>query len=352
MNIKDKIIYALKHPRILAFYITSKAERYLHLRKRAYPYVLQISIDSVCNLNCFFCAYIGRTDKPTAFDINNLSKLKTAIEHAGYIAIQSWGEPLYSPNFRQVVARINFWNPKAGIAVVTNGTQLSKQLAYFLTGCLTSLSISLNAGTAETYERDMPKARWNKTIFAINEFMSGLDARDRSKVKLHFVAHKNNYMEIPQFVELASYLNIQHVRVDQFTVNKLEYMDLSLINVKAEYNAIIREAQIVAQLKGVSFSARLFGVERKRLPCYFPWMATFIWADGRVAPCDENGSYFLGNAYQTSFEDVWFGEQYADFRKHGAIQCQFCPMALPFDNPRAHISPYLNEVLNENPTCD
>lgn len=318
--------------------------RYLKLPIKAYPFALQIYLESVCNMDCFFCLYKGRDDKPQSFDIKMLDKLDKAIAKAHYISLSSWGEPLLSPSFEPVLEKIYSLNSDPHlIAIVTNGSLLSPRIAELLAGHLYDLSISINAACAETYNKDIGKGDFNSTIQAVQSFMALLRNEDRHKVNIHFVAHGGNIREIPQMINLAESLGIGHVRVDQFQVNSLDYKTLSLLNFKGEYNTSVSVAAAKAKKKGISFFARRFGSEDKVGFCYSPWVECHVWADGRIAPCCNNGTRFLGNLYDKSFEDIWFSKDYRNLWKYPMAQCLSCPLILPFDDYRAHIYPYLYE---------
>jgi MoaA/NifB/PqqE/SkfB family radical SAM enzyme len=343
MNTIEKVKFVLSNQATMLHMSKTMLSRYLPVK--AYPFVLQINLDSVCNIQCFFCAYEGREGKPD-FNVKNLDKLDKAIRQAKYISLSAWGDPCCSRNLFVVLDKIFSLNAATNlIAIVTNGTRLSSDLADKLTGHLGSLTISLNAATKQTYERDMVRARWDSTLAQAKNFTGALNPEDRSKVNLHMVAHSQNYHEIPELIFVAKYLGISSVRVDQFTANLKEFLPLRLTNFKAEYNQAVDKASGVAQSEGISFTARKFGVETKTQDCLSPWSECHVWADGRVAPCDCNGTLFLGNAYESSFEDVWFGKAYRDFRNHGAAQCKTCPKILPFDDERGHVSPYLTERM-------
>lgn len=345
MNTKERIIHGLHNPSGVVQLAGSMAERYLHLPKRTYPYTLQIHLDSVCNIKCFFCAYEGRQDKPGRFDMANLDKLEQAIRHCHYLALSAWGDPLCSPHLEAVLEKIYSWNSQPYlIAIVTNGINLSPELAMVLSGHLADLTISINAATPGTYERDMRGGRWDRLMAAIRSFMSALKPADVGKVNLHFVAHGRNHREIPQLADLADDLGIQRIALDQFTVNTQDNIPLSLLHHKQEYNMLVSVLEKKAWQYGISVTAPRFTGNGSVKTCHFPWMFADVWADGRVAPCCCNGSLFMGNAYDTSFENVWFGDAYNEFRRHGAPQCDTCPMIRPFDNPWTHVSPYLAEV--------
>jgi MoaA/NifB/PqqE/SkfB family radical SAM enzyme len=349
MNTKERIMHGLKHPGGIIQLAGSMAERWFHLPKHAYPYTLQIHLDPVCNMKCFFCAYEGRQDKPIGFDINNLGKIKRAIQRAKYIALSSWGDPLCSPHLEDVLERIYSWNNTDHlVAIVTNGTRLTPRIAGLLSGHLADLTISLDASNHNTYNRDKAGGCWEKTMLVLRSFMEALPESNHYKVNLHFVAHGGNLYEIPEMIGVAKNLGIKRVSIDHFTVNTLDNMPLSLINVKNDYNGMVGLAYAIGQRLDVAVNARQFGIEKRQRTCLFPWMMCDVWADGRVAPCCCNGTFFLGNAYETSFEDVWFGKTYQAFRKNGSPQCDTCPMILPFDDPWGHVSPYLAEILKRD----
>ena len=53
-----------------------------------------------------------------------------------------------------------------------------------------------------------------------------------------------------------------------------------------------------------------------------PWVHSVIGINAEVIGCVYSNSQPLGNIYESSFTDIWYGEKYKLFRK-GA----FCPRA-------------------------
>lgn len=314
--------------------------RYLHLPIKAYPFLLSIYLESVCNMDCFFCLYKGRDDIPKTFDIKMLDKIDKAISKAHYITITSCGEPLLSPSFEPTLEKIYALNNNPNlIAIVTNGALLSPRIAGLLDGHLADLAISINGACAKTYNRDMDKGDFNATIKAVHSFMDAIRDEDKHKINIHFVAHSGNIREIPPLIGLAESLRISRVRVDQIQINSLEQEDISLLNCKEEYNGSVASAAAKAEKKGIQFFARRFGSENEVAKCYSPWIECHVWADGRITPCCYNGSWFIGNLYEKSFEDIWFSN------KRYVAQCSSCPKILPLDDYRVHVCPYLYEKM-------
>ena len=317
--------------------------------KYQYPELLSIFLTTRCNLRCFICR--REEFKGEDFNYENLVKLEKAIKYARTIDLTGWGEPLLYPRFEDVLNYIYSLNPrKSLIQITTNGTKLSERLAKLLRGHLKSLIVSLNAATAETYNREMKYGNFEETLSSIRAFLSGLEESERSKVLFHFVAHTENFREIPEFITLAKTLGVSNVRIGQYLVNISAHSQYSLLHVKDEYNAVVEQAEDLGNKLGVQLSAPRFysGRELKGFnfsECQSPFKECFIEVNGDIAPCCFCGSYRMGNAYETNFEAVWFGEAYYKLRKKRyLLACNTCMPFIPFDNYKAHFTAYFKET--------
>ena len=274
----------------------------------------------------------------------NIYKLEKAIRYANTIDLTGWGECFLYPRFEDVLGYIYSINARDDvIQIFTNGTRLSRRISESLRGHMKLVCISLNAATAETYNRDMKHGNFTDTVSAIRSFMSGLDERDKSKVQLHFVAHANNIHEIPDFVRLARKLGITRVTFGNYLVSIPEHYQYSLLHVKEEYNNMIDEAMSLGAKSGVRVTARRFFVEKEAhysyQNCQYPFTDCFILPNGLVTPCCYAGNFCMGNAYETDFESVWFGELYRNLRRRRFLAaCQRCTPFLPFDDYRVHFT--------------
>ena len=52
--------------------------------------------------------------------------------------------------------------------------------------------------------------------------------------------------------------------------------------------------------------------------CWKMWHSCVITWDGEVVPCcfDKDAKYSMGNAFETDLKDIWYNENYHDFRKN------------------------------------
>jgi len=312
-----------------------------------YPSVLAIFLSTKCNLRCFICRREGF--KGGDLDFKNIYKLEKAIKYARTIDLTGWGEPLLYPRFKDVLNYIYSLNPRKDlIQITTNGTRLSGRLAKLLRGHLKSLVISINAATASTYNRDMKGGNFEDTLLRIQAFLFGLNKSERRKVQLHFVAHTENFREIPDLVVLAGNLGISTISIGQYLINIPEHIEFSLLHVKTEYNDVVKKAQALGAKLGVEVFAPLFIRGEKRLSsqnCVSPFLECFILVDGSVGPCCFCGNYRIGNAYKTSFEDIWFGKAYRKLRKSRyLLACQKCMPFLSLDEYQAHFTADFKET--------
>ncbi len=83
--------------------------------------------------------------------------------------------------------------------------------------------ISLNAATRSTYNRDMVHGDFDRTVGAVRAFIAALPDDDRQKINMHFVAHRANFHEIPDFVRLAHELGSAVVSIGHYLINMVDH---------------------------------------------------------------------------------------------------------------------------------
>ena len=303
-----------------------------------YPKELFIFLTTRCNIRCFICRRENHVAEDLVFA--DIYRLEHAIKNASIIDLTGWGEPLIYPKFKEVLHYIYSINAKPNlIRITTNGTLLSGEIAQLLTGHLNKVTISLNAATKETYNRDMKHADFHRTTDNIRSFVMAVSSRDISSLWLHFVAHTENYKEIPEFVRLASSLHIKNVTIGNYLVGRADHARYSLMLVKDDYNRVVSQAWDLSLKLGINLFARKFHVEKAIPPqlCTDPYIQCFVLPNGDVGPCCYAGNSVMGNVFKTSFEDVWFGEAYRALRRSRHLPaCKHCTPYVVLDDPNAH----------------
>ncbi|MCP4696924.1 MAG: radical SAM protein [Gammaproteobacteria bacterium] len=318
---------------------------------RAYPKIIYIFLSEKCNLRCFFCREEDYKGKQKA-NLENIHKLKNAIKHAEIIDLTGTGEPFLCPDLKEALEYVYSLNNKENlIHLTTNGAVLSEEKAMLLRGHLGELVISLNASNSISYNL-YKFGDFEDAVARIKRFMASLDDAEQGKVRLSFVAHKENFYEIPDFIRLAKKLGISVVLIRAYVIRKVEHYHYSLVHVKKEYNKIFDEAVSIGNNLNINVIGRRFFTETDAdfspENCQFLFNHCLIWYNGDVSPCCLAGTMIAGNAYEKDFEAVWFGKTYRKLRITRLPQCRNCPSFTPFDNYKAHFQPHVLESEDFN----
>jgi sulfatase maturation enzyme AslB (radical SAM superfamily) len=169
-------------------------------------YELVLDIDESCNLACPSCRrdLVMHTQGPEIENkkqaVNRIVSWLENFDHPIHITMSGNGDPLAStiirPLFQNLVPR-----PNQTFKLFTNGLLIKKQLASSsILPQVTEISISVDAGRAETYEVVRLGGSWK----VLMENFDFLKEHDKSKmVTLNFAVQNNNFQEIPDFVELC-----------------------------------------------------------------------------------------------------------------------------------------------------
>jgi len=317
--------------------------------KRMYPKHPLVALNVRCNFGCFFCCTPSAPDPGQEMKFENLYKLKNVFKYAETVNISGYAEVFLYPRLEEALRYIFSQNPNDNlIQITTNGSALTARFARLLRDHLRSMVISLNAANPESYKAYM-NYDMGKTLARVREFLSAIGEENHRKFELHFVTHKGNLGELDDFVRLAASLGVTTVVFHHLQVRLEDHAHLSLMHVKEKYNAAVDQATLVGNEAGVTIRARKFFSEKEELfnpdNCRSPFNEVRIGHDGRIRACCYFGAYSIGNAFDTSFEDVWFGEAYRKLRKKRYLEvCQRCVPFRPFDDYRVHFHSLFKET--------
>jgi MoaA/NifB/PqqE/SkfB family radical SAM enzyme len=313
-----------------------------------YPIKLTVALTDRCNLKCFICTreeFEGEIgSKGSNLVLENLQKMEPALREAEIIQLTGFGETFLHPQLGEALDYIYAINPRENLVYfISNGTLLSRAWGEKLDNRLNYLAISLNAARPETYKLDMhpylyrytrdsaPKAYRGKrfaedkkrerpcpfeqTVGRIGDFMSALGEQSGRRVALHYVVHRDNIDEMPEFVRLAHGLGITQVHFTHYMMNRVENMEFSIFFEKDRYNAAINDAVLLGDELGVSVMGRRFFAEEDRTfiaerDCDWPINQAMVFTRGETSPCCYIGEVDLGNAFATNFDDVWNGNPF------------------------------------------
>lgn len=173
-------------------------------------YTFSINLDESCNLSCPSCRREMRMlDSGPEYE----TKLKQLNHMLGWlekfdkpikITLTGNGDPLASKIFRPLI-RNYLPKPNQKFELKTNGLLLKKQLNdSSIKNFISLYHVSVDAGSKEVYEKVRRPGKW-KVLLENFEWLQ--QNRGRALVSLNFVIQKDNFRDLPNFIELCRTYN-------------------------------------------------------------------------------------------------------------------------------------------------
>ena len=339
---------------------------------RAYggPYHVEIHPADRCNVECFFCstAAIRGTDEIPLDRMRELvAQMKAAGTHS--VRLSGGGEPLFHRRIADFLSSVG----EAGLRienVTTNGVLLRADAADLLLRYADDITVSINTADEASYAEMMqtPARNYGRVVENTKQFLSRRKGR-LPRVTLQFLVWKGNFTTIPAMYALARELGADRIlfnglsglrpeqKMDERETSEMLRLYADLVRID-EYRHIVSiesyEQDIAPAIGAISdtltrersgrgtvrraldFVTRRDGSIADRLrhhfdfrrqrqrsemsrgfreACLIGWHSMLIRTTGTVAPCCIMQDARLGNAFEQSIDEVWYGEGYAAFRR-------------------------------------
>lgn len=339
---------------------------------------LRVKLDMVgrCQLRCIMChfAHPDFKENKTVMGGELLEKVASELfPRAHDVVLSSSAEPLMAPDLpRALELCAQYGVPNFHFS--TNGMSLTREIVdKTIEVQMPLLTISIDAGTKETFERIRTPAKWERVISRfdlINERKRALGSQFPA-ISATAVLMRSNIREMPTLVRLmhekgVTQMNFVHMAV----IGGLGIEDETLMNdpvlaneQMAEVKRIADECGMLVQMpmplpenlntktedevdadssseggghalfapddeattmgvaeylngKNREFLLRAKQKDHHNRPCYFPWYYIHVNPDGTVFPC---GCWFefstFGDFKTQSFEEIWTGPKYQELRR-------------------------------------
>lgn len=305
------------------------------------PTHVQIVLSDLCNQDCHFCAYRmeggfstanfadERGNKnpkrfiPTAKAIEILDDC--ARLGVGAIEFTGGGEPTVHPDCMAIIAHAQALGMQTGL--VTNGVRLkpiSDQAAAALEK-LTWLRISLDAGTAATYERIRRSKAWDTVMDTLDRVgrLSG------PLVGVGFVVTRENFDELFPAALLLKSKGIPYIRISaMFSDQGADYYEGLEDDIKAQRAAA--KGLEDGSFKVVDFFDNRVDDLARAAPdysfCGYQQFVLYIGGDQKVYTCCTNAYTAhgeIGDLKHQTLADWLQTHRRFDFDARGCHHCQF-----------------------------
>ncbi len=347
----------------------NKLEIYPNIHSLAKIY---IELTAKCNLNCHSCMRKNWEESIGNMDLNIfhiLIKQLKEFKSLQSIIFSGIGEPTLHPDILYIIQQVKSLGLK--LEIVTNGTQLNETiLEGFISHGLDRLWVSFDGTSAESFEVIRTGADFKLVVENMKRFKV-MNSSNNSKVEVGmvFVLMKKNREDLKNLTALAETIGAKHILIS----NVIPYSSImieqmlckSVLNNLAHKKALSINLPLFdwTEINGVSFLDMLKGIdniyilnskiEQQKNRCPFIQdRSTIIRWDGMVSPClgllhsyktylapsnieREVKSYNLGNIREKSLKEIWYQEEYYNFRERvnrfdfsPCLYCVSCQFAL------------------------
>lgn len=328
-----------------------------------YPAYIQIEQTNRCNAGCIMCNHFYLDNRGSA-DLSPtvIAKIESILPFCETIMLNGDGEPFLCSSIEDNIKLFNKYGVKIGTN--TNLCFVPDGLWQFFADTFGFLNISCDGATAETFEMIRRGLKWDT-------FLSNLarlsDSAPLLKKNFDCVVSKQNVKELPDVVKLAATYGIHAVRFRRLGVNPCIGNETDQVEY---YYEILRESVVLAQSIGkdlgvvVDCPSYQAALQQMTLPtreemineinerkirsfkkmkyaslandyysqtvsadcwnndtwfsnkaCQWGIERCYIDIQGNVTTCCFNMKKHMGSLKNMSFDEIWNGWSYIEFRK-------------------------------------
>ncbi|NMM61483.1 hypothetical protein HBE96_01945 [Clostridium sp. P21] len=279
---------------------------------------LNFIINNICNISCIMCGMCGELskyskvkDKKGNMNFENFKNIIDKFPKTKSILIQG-GEILLNKDILSIIGYAKEKNIK--INTITNGLLLNEKISRFLIETLESITFSIDASEAETYEAIRLNGKFNVLIKNISEFMEIYYRNSNvslKSIKINYVCMEQNYRQMPKFVKLMKKLGIKDIVFSLYAqykyVENKELVERYIIKDRNDFNNIWMEAKKIANENDMKVSMmkhdNIFQKHNIYNECNGIKESFWINWDGYVLPCCSYISPELYNLGNVTYED-------------------------------------------------
>lgn len=313
-----------------------------------YPTYFEIEVTTRCNLRCIICerTYWSEPNRDMIFE--EFKSIVDQFPGLKWIGPTGIGESFLNKDFMKMLRYVKSKNVL--VELYDNFYLIDKKTAKELVEMgIDKINVSLDAATKETYEKIRVGSNFERVTSNVRNLIQFKKEMNKSfpEIVFHYIINRLNIDEIPQYIELAHSLSGPEKTTVLFTRMLHRFKEVADLFVEVPEETV-QAAEKKAKELGikVAWNTDVPSIKPPINHCTV-WLMPFIFVTGHVIPCcnaneagrrDFQKAGALGNVFEQSFRDIWYGEKYRNFRrmlKQGKTPL-ICNDCAAFETKRRH----------------
>ncbi len=289
-----------------SYFISKYTKRPVHW---GFPASISIEPTTLCNLRCLECPSGSQkfSRNTGMIDYQFYTDIIDALHpYLSYLILYFQGEPYLHPDFFKLV---NYANKKNIYTATSSNAHFldNKNAKNTVESQLDRLIISIDGTTQDIYSIYRKKGNLNKVIEGTKNIIKWKKKLNSKKpyVIFQFLVIKPNQHQVEEVKQLGRKLGVNKTIIKTAQIYDFK-KGSPLIPTSNKYSRYRKNKDGTYSIK-----------TKLKNNCWRLWNSCVITWDGIVVPCcfDKNAKYKMGNLKQESFDDIWNGKFYADFRQ-------------------------------------
>ncbi|MFQ5405664.1 MAG: radical SAM/SPASM domain-containing protein [Candidatus Micrarchaeia archaeon] len=312
-----------------------------------YPINLELEVTTKCNLRCVMCEHTHWTEPQLDLSFEDFKKIIDQFPSLAWCNPTGEGSAFLNPDYPKMLRYLKDRDIMVEFVESFNFLR-EEQLRELVEIGVDRIWISVDGATKETYEKIRVGGNFERVLGNIKLLMKIKEELNSPIPELcfRFVIMKENYHEMPQFVDVINNLGDKKWLGDGSYVEFAGLLDFDQTQKhKPKQLAVdlVEETKMRGASLGVTVAfAHQYHDPEKKCPVNYcgAWSEPYIMMGGYVQPCcavlmsnkrDFLREHSFGNVNEKSFKEIWFDPYYKKMRREvprtkGAIpiQCKGC----------------------------
>ena len=291
-------------------------------RQKALPMKLQMESTDLCNARCIMCSHAYQSGSGVDLLRSGiLDRLASILPFLRVVVLHGNGEPFLK---KDISAYLEFLS-SYGIKFIanTNLSILDKRILDRFREDFLELNISCDGHNKELYESIRCGLQYESFIENVRKVRA--ECPDLT-MKMSVVVMRQNMEHLSDLVEFAGELGFDEIMFNQLCTDpKNHNLEDAPYLYPEKYEHAINAAIVKAREKHIGIRIPHFTAEAveqreetsvKLFSGICDWLVEgpYINLQGNVGICCINQNVIMGNVFESSFEEIWNGEQYQNIR--------------------------------------